>query len=487
MMFRSLQKRALRRLMRRSHREQRGIALVMVLGALTILTVMLTEFQDESSAELGSALSARDALKAEYAARSGINLSRLLIASEPTIRKALAPLAAMMGQQAPQIPVWAFADQVLGAFNDEEGAKQFQQLASVDLNEGENLGLDVASFDIQIVDEDSKININAGARDLRTQTRFATQLLGLIGPPQYSPLFDRRDVDGNFSSRQAICSAIIDWADSNQELFDCNLADGSAPTGAAEDSYYRMLDEPYRRKNAPYDSLEELRMVRGIGDDFWATFVEPDYADPDSRTLTVWGQGKLNINTANAQTLVAIICGMAVDGTAVCNEPDQTLMFVGMINLVRQFTKGMPLLGSPKAFISALQHKGMLGQLFKSFGVPLIQFKSQSETAKVIAVESKVFSLYSTGRVKSGQRETRVRVHAVVDFRGAPALPQMSSQMRNQLQSLGYDLSSLPGGAAGATGAQGGTAGNSGNLGDEAIVATLQPQPGGRIIYYRMD
>jgi len=48
---------------RRSSR-RRGVALILVLGALTILTVMLTEFQDETSAELGSALSERDALKA---------------------------------------------------------------------------------------------------------------------------------------------------------------------------------------------------------------------------------------------------------------------------------------------------------------------------------------------------------------------------------------------------------------------------------------
>src|SRR5690554_4733737 len=37
----------------RARRRQRGVALVMVLGTLTLLTVMLTEFQDEASAELG--------------------------------------------------------------------------------------------------------------------------------------------------------------------------------------------------------------------------------------------------------------------------------------------------------------------------------------------------------------------------------------------------------------------------------------------------
>src|SRR6478752_5364607 len=71
---------------RRRRRAQRGVALIMVLGTLTILTVMLTEFQDETSAEVGSAMSARDGVRAEYAAKSAVNLTRLLLASEPTIR-----------------------------------------------------------------------------------------------------------------------------------------------------------------------------------------------------------------------------------------------------------------------------------------------------------------------------------------------------------------------------------------------------------------
>ena len=82
----------------RARRRRRGVALILVLTSLTILTVMLSEIQDESSAELGSALSARDAVVAEYAARSGVALSRLLIAAEPTIRLSLKIIMAAMGK-----------------------------------------------------------------------------------------------------------------------------------------------------------------------------------------------------------------------------------------------------------------------------------------------------------------------------------------------------------------------------------------------------
>ncbi|HEY6463552.1 MAG TPA: type II secretion system protein GspK, partial [Polyangiaceae bacterium] len=61
----------------------------MVLGAIAIMVVMLAEFQDEAGAEFAAATAARDSVQAEYFARSAINLSRLLIAAEPTMRAGL--------------------------------------------------------------------------------------------------------------------------------------------------------------------------------------------------------------------------------------------------------------------------------------------------------------------------------------------------------------------------------------------------------------
>ena len=68
-----------RRRMKKRNRE-RGIALVMVMGAIAILTVMLAEFQDETSAELAAATAQRDAIQAEYMARSAVNLGWVMLA-----------------------------------------------------------------------------------------------------------------------------------------------------------------------------------------------------------------------------------------------------------------------------------------------------------------------------------------------------------------------------------------------------------------------
>jgi len=457
------------------------VAIVLVLSALTILGVMLAEFQDETSAELGAALSQRDSLKAEYAAKSSVNLARLLIASEPTIRKALAPLFLLTKQAPPQIPVWEFADQVLGAFNDSDGNEAFLNLAGVNIAEGKNLGLEGAGFQVKVVDEDAKVNVNTPARgDAFSQARLAAQLIGLLSGPQYDPLFANRDADGQFSDRQAICGAIIDWADPDQEGYVCDPHSGSAQAAGAEDSYYQLLKKPYPRKNSAFDSLQELHLVRGVGEDFWSTFVDPDPSHPEKRVMTVWGQGKINVNTANPQTVLAIVCGAAVPGTPLCTDPAEAAKFLSVFDLVKSFTAGAPLFGSPKAFINALKGKGMFGAALASLDMKPIQLLSETETIKAVATESLVFSIYATGYVKAGKRETSVRVHAVVDFRGAPP-PGMAPGAASAISAA------LAGAAAGA-GAQTTPASDLPEGATEAtIAAAFQPNPGGNIIYYRVD
>ena len=177
-------KRAIARRRRPRRADKRGVALVMTLGAITVLTVFLTELQDQTASELSAALSERDALRAEYYARSAVNLSRLLIAVEPEIRKSI-PL---LGGKIPQIPVWEFTDLVLGSFNDQAGAESFNNMINADATTGKNLGLTGGGhYELKIIDEDSKINVNVAAKGLvRTSDRLGSQLLGLFAPQSYN-------------------------------------------------------------------------------------------------------------------------------------------------------------------------------------------------------------------------------------------------------------------------------------------------------------
>jgi general secretion pathway protein K len=465
----------------RARRRRRGVALILVLSSLTILTVMLSEIQDESAVELASALSARDAVIAEYAARSAVNLSRLLIAAEPTIRKTLAPLFVMMKSAPPQIPVWEFSDRVMGAFNDAAGAEAFKALGGFDLTQGKNLGLVGAGFELRVIDEDSKINLNEPARGgAFGQARLAAQLIGLMGGAQNDPLFEGRDADGQFSDRQAICSSVIDWADPDQDSYVCDPTNPTAQSAAAEDSFYELLKKPYSRKNAAFDSMEELHKLRGFNDDFWATFIEPDPERPDKRTVTVWGQGTINVNTANPQTLLAFVCS-AAPAARVCTDAAEAQKFLMMVTMLRGAMAGVPLFSSPKMFVNALGNKGPFGEMFKAVGMEPVPFLSEDQAAKMIAVESKLFSIYATGVVKAGKRETRVRIHAVVDFRNAPppGAAMAMSQAGQLLNAQAGQNTTPPAGSQSTT--------PNPNDPATALAALLRPTPGGTIIHYKVE
>lgn len=458
------------RALARRRRTRRGVALIMVLSTLTILSFMLSEFQDMMSAELQSSLTTRDQVKAEYAAKSAVSLARLLLASEPTIRRDLVPLMMMLGEQPKQIPVWNFSDAVLGAFNDQDGTEAFQNLSGLNAKAGRNLGLSGAGFYLKIIDEDSKINFNMAARaDTFSQQRTAEQILALIGGMQYNEYFDKADENGDLNTRQIVCGAIIDWVDPNSDLNACDPRNQNASQSGAEDSYYQLLPRPDQRKNAGFDSLEELRLVRGISDDFWTTFIQPDPDRPESRNVTVWGTGQVNVNTANPQTLMSLACMLAKPDTPLCMDPVQQMQFIQTLQILAGFSGGMPLFSSAKDFVNTIQGKGKAAAFLKMMipdFKPIAQL-SESELLKVLSTESRVFSIYATGYVRAGKFETKKAIHAVVDMRGAPP----------------------PGGAA-----------------DLAIYSRLQdsgqtefspdkpqdnpfllPSPGGSLIYFRVD
>lgn len=452
---------------RKKKSRQRGIALIMVLGALTILTMMLAEFQADTSATLASAMADRDGVQAEYDARSAVNLSRLLISMEPTIRQAIAPLFAFMQRQPPQLPVWEFTDKLLAPFNDKTANDEFAASMKVNFGTGKNLGLTTGRFEVKIVDEDAKINVNLGASNDIAHIRLAKELMGLMAPPQYNPLFEQRDTTGNYHDRLTICAAIIDWADVDESAMNCDTQTQNANTSAGvEDAYYQLLAvKPYRRKNAPYDSLEELHMVRGVTEDFWATFVDPDPTKPEKRVMTVWGQGAVNVNSANAQTLLGVVCSGAPTAT-ICTDPTQAGMFLSGVTMARAMTMGAPLFGNVNDFITMMKGGGPMGGILKGMGMTPVKFLSEAEFAKTITTESKVFSIYAIGVIKGYKRETRLRVIEVVDFRSAP---------------------NLTGGPTGAPGSPSASPTTPPPASTAASSAIVTPATGGNVIYFRID
>ncbi|MFO0673626.1 MAG: type II secretion system protein GspK [Polyangiaceae bacterium] len=293
---------------------------------------------------------------------------------------------------------------------------------------------------------------------------------------QYAPMFEQRDATGQFQHAPADLRRGHRLGGHRRDRVQLRHDAGERRSAGPEDAYYSMLPVPYRRKNAPYDSLDELHMVRGISEDFWATFVDPDPNNPKKRVMTVWGQGSVNVNTANAQTLLAVVCAGAPQAE-VCTDINQAQTFLTGVTMAQGITMGAPLFGSANDFVQTMKGKGQIGPGASTFGMKPVQFKSDADFAKSVTTESKIFSVYARGFVSGYKRETKTSIHAVVDFRNAPAL------------SGGTGLPGLMGGLGGAPAPSASASASSKppNQDPNAIAQAPAPNPGGQIVYFRIE
>ncbi|MFW2390268.1 MAG: general secretion pathway protein GspK, partial [Polyangiales bacterium] len=275
-----------------SHRKrsQEGVALIVAIATVAILSVMLADMHETTGTAFAVSTSQRDALQAEYMAKSALNLTRLLIAKEPDVRRFVDPLyRGATGRAAPQLPVWNFVNELLSPFCTPEDQRDTLMQLGVDF--GDTIGFDglPGECSVQVVSENGKVNINDPLFLDGEQARnnVATQLFSLTGgqlpESPYDALFNQEDATGTLTTRIDLITAVIDWWDQDIQRTDFDPGAGQTRTGGTgteDDSLYQLDKEPYRNKNAAFDSIQELRLVRGFDDDFWATFVEPIPNDP---------------------------------------------------------------------------------------------------------------------------------------------------------------------------------------------------------------
>lgn len=335
-----------------------GIALVVVMTVITMLTVLAAELLQNSSIAFQVATSERDRLRAEYLAKSGLNLTRLLIANEPAIRQVVSPFYQLAVQRPPpQLNVWDFSDALLAPFASSSTAASLGADTGIDFGMMEGLIDAHGTFEVITVPENAKINVNKPLffADNEARKSVAMQLYTLMGglqSPQspYDPMFASRDADGFFTTRLDIVSAMIDWWDWDQQrtVFDPGALEIGA--GGSEDDVYRQLRDPYVVKNAPFDSLEEMRLIRGVGDDFWATFVESSPDDPRVRNVTIYGSGAVNVNLAPPAVLRARLCSFLTE-QPLCSNPAEAAAF-DMLLGTAQRAIGIAAFSSVDDFIS---------------------------------------------------------------------------------------------------------------------------------------
>ncbi|MBI5023372.1 MAG: general secretion pathway protein GspK [Candidatus Omnitrophica bacterium] len=136
-------------------------------------------------------------------------------------------------------------------------------------------------------DEERRININA----LTVQNyNILSALVNVLG-------FDDE-------TAKTIACAVLDWKDEDDSPADT--------TYGAEDEYYQTLAIPYPCKNRPFDSAEELLLVRGVTPEIYSALKDYVTVFPKQGTLRV------NFDTAPEAVLTALARAMseALSGAA---------------------------------------------------------------------------------------------------------------------------------------------------------------------------
>jgi general secretion pathway protein K len=228
------------------------MVLLILLWVLAIVSLITLSFSKSIRVEFNAAKNNKDMVLAHYLARAGMAESAFRL-----IRRQLAP----------PMPL-------------PEGAIRPPD----DLD----LGLVVSTYPegkvtTRIMDESGKISLNFANDEM------LRRLMAAIG-------IEKRTAD-------VIVDSIFDWMD----------ADNLHRLSGAEDDYYQSLNPPYRAKNGPFDTVEELLLVKGVTPDIFYGVQEKDDMDQVVekyglvRYLTVYSySAQININAAPLPVLLSV-------------------------------------------------------------------------------------------------------------------------------------------------------------------------------------
>ena len=300
-------------------RSQSGVALLMVITTITVMTLVLVDFSAQSHLHLSGGVNIRDEMRANQLADTALSLSRACLD-----RKAWGPLGAMQGKVDQQ----RLCNLLLGVFVRSQVDLPIGGI-SVPLEGFGGIGLSVGEIEeIELEPESAFIGLAGLActrpnmmlrenqRDAQAAqaaqakamnpvscaNRVATvrKLRSLLCDNRVAHIFEREQADGHRYTRAEVIGNLIDWVDPDDNRINIDpttwqLAEGA---GEGEDSYYRDGEDRYRSKDSMFDSIEELRLVRGVNDELYRFLKDK---------VSVHAAEKVNINNASAEVIGALL------------------------------------------------------------------------------------------------------------------------------------------------------------------------------------
>ena len=242
------------------------------------------------------------------------------------------------------------------------------------------------SFNAKVIDENSRINV-VGLDGLGGAPLGALiQLRAMMADPKYDFIFDDEDANHDRVRRDDVILAMKDWVDLDETgsgIDPTNTVNPFVNAYSDENSAYDRYSPRYKAKNAHFDSLEELFLVRGVNDRFMAAFGD---------RLTVWPDinSKLNINTNDQQQMLTnILIAAAQPNDPALRDPRLLQTILQEIQLRKMFSFfGM----SAADFVSVLQSNGIRLR-------PEIDPRINGNAANFFGSTSDTFRITATGRV----------------------------------------------------------------------------------------
>lgn len=293
---------------RRLPRSRRsGVAILVVLATMMILTVVVSELAYTSRVRFLVAAHSRDRVQSFWLARSGVGIYQLILLADQELQSnemvsQFLPGGVTLWQWVPLINT-GLMRMLLGGTSasdlDDELMQDFvatgqvsDEIREESMGESKFSGKNFLDFDgdfsAELQDHESKININKFAGESSTvlqESTVAQRLYALMSGTENDQWFHERNLD-----RWELIGNLKDWVDED------NVRSGGL--GGYEDNLYNTLDNPYLAKNAPFDTIQEIRLVDG-----W----QGEVFDKFGEHMTIWGAGKININTAPPEMMFALM------------------------------------------------------------------------------------------------------------------------------------------------------------------------------------
>jgi len=293
---------------------ERGFALVAVLLVLGLLGIIGAEFSYSMRLEASAMRAWRDNINAAHLAEAGLE-------------QALRELSGDVKFASEAV------DGLLTFYSQQPGAGA-QQLVALPRLPRTKVRLGPGEFSYHITDEQSRINVNAN-----NQQRF-DKLLQCLG------------IDKN--RRDQIVDAILDWVDTNEE---------HRLHGAESDDYYLSLPTPYRARNGPMESVNELLQIKGVT----PALFEGGDGKPGLADVFTAAKGAIQVNVNTAGPVV--LCGMGA------SEAE--------ISKIIQRRRGAPYLNVNDA-VSTLQGFATTSQTFRIEAEGLIDGRPRASLTAVV-------------------------------------------------------------------------------------------------------